>query len=325
MTEKLLQKARAEDRGPAFDRLALIFMLSRTLRNKAPLDSYLVGIELEDKALNGLDDWLARGMPDAQVLRQVLVELNRHAKETPPPSDCVKTECYRSGGVVENPAMWTFSTPGGNGRMPERWLANGIAVSLEAPWEAERKMRIWRLVWSGLIRNLETPHWELPESPAEVRADKAMTHKIMEGYLPEVGGTSQERVVRLLDSSWLPDEQIFPSVKRLRKSATRARWRAEAMRQVVALGLHQLEQGKAAPDLDALVPNYFPAALPIDPYSGKSYRYRLDAQNGQADLWSTGPDRIDHGGRRDGQHLDDDQPGWRRGELDLIVPVPAWR
>src|SRR5262249_43723267 len=114
MTERLRAlalAARAQGKpGPAFDHLAQILALSRTLRNKAPLASYLAGVRIEASALEGLDQWLAGGKPPADVLRRVLDELNRHAAETPTALDCLETECYRAGGVLNNPAGWSFST-----------------------------------------------------------------------------------------------------------------------------------------------------------------------------------------------------------------------
>ena len=42
----------------------------------------------------------------------------------------------------------------------------------------------------------------------------------------------------------------------------------------IALALYEVEQGRPAAKLDDLVPRYLPA-LPIDPYSGQSFNYRV--------------------------------------------------
>ena len=86
----------------------------------------------------------------------------------------------------------------------------------------------------------------------------------------------------------------------------------------IALSLYRLEEGKPAQDLQVLVPKYFPGGLPIDPYSGQSYRYRGAPDN---IVWSTGPDRIDHGGRKHGGHLVTDDAQWANGDFDLVEPV----
>jgi hypothetical protein len=328
MTEELLKKARAKAPGPAFEHLAQILALSRNLRNKAPVESYLAGVQAEEDALNGLDQWLARGKPAPKLLRRVLDELNRHAEETPPPLSCLQAECFRSGGMLANPSDWTLQMPGGAGKIPERWLAGSITLSLEMPWETARNTRIWQLVWAGLFRAVETPHWQRPEPAEELRTDKTATRKILQGWLPAPDGPSaavtRAHVIRLVDASWLSDDRLFCSVAPLHDAAIRARWRVDATRQTIALSLYRLDEGKSAQALQQLVPKYLPTRLPTDPYSGQSFRYRIEPENDKGIVWSTGPDRIDHGGRKHGGHLRDDDAQWSRGDLDLIMAVPQW-
>src|SRR5262249_26216947 len=120
------------DKNPerAFEHLAHILALSRTLRNKATFTSYLFGIRCEVSALEGLDQWLTQHKPSPLLLSQVLEELNWHASETPAPLDCVQAECLRTGGLLEFPTSWTFATGKGPGRVRERWLVGGISLSL---------------------------------------------------------------------------------------------------------------------------------------------------------------------------------------------------
>ncbi len=323
----LLRLARDKEPGPAFEHIAQILALSRNLRNHAPLESYLAGVQIEKDAMNGLDQWLARGKPTPKLLRRVLDELNRHAHETPPALSCVQAECVCSGGMLGNANAWTLRTPGAVNGIPEHWLAGGIVFSLDLPHEAERKMRIWRLVWAGLFRAVETPHWELPASTEDLHTRKDATRKILHAWLPAAAGPgssiSRADVAGLLDASWLADERLFCAVAPLREAATRAQWRVDGTRLAVALSLYRLEQGNPAPALRALVPKYLPMGLPADPYTGQWFHYR--SQPGEpAIVWSTGPDRIDHGGRNHGGHLSDHSPAWSRAEFDLITPVPHW-
>jgi hypothetical protein len=323
LTDRLLRKARESEPDAAFEHLAQVLALSRNLRNKAPLESYLAGVHHEESALKELDKLLARGKPTSKLLRGILDELNRHAKETPPPLDCLQTECYRSIGVVDNPIFWTLAAPDGR-RIPERWLVGGIAVSLEAPWESERKMRLWQLVWAGLFRGIETSHWKLPIETEEFRTEKTATRTILQGWLPAPeSSVTRAYTARLLDASWLADERLFCSVTRLRNAATRARYRVDATRQAIAVALYRMDDGKSPSELQILVPKYL-ASLPTDPYSGELYRYRIAPQNGQATLWSTGPDAKDHGGLNHGGHLPDDDPRWPGGDFDLILLEPCW-
>ena len=57
---------------------------------------------------------------------------------------------------------------------------------METPWEAERKARIWRHVWDGLLRGAKTPYWQLPPKHApHLRVENNVTARIMTGWLPE--------------------------------------------------------------------------------------------------------------------------------------------
>jgi hypothetical protein len=321
LSERLREEARRKDPASALEHLAQVLALSRNLRNRAPVQSYVVGAQVEDEALEGLSQLLARGKPTPKLLRDALNELNRHAKDTPPPRSCLEAECYRSLGTLSNPNSWSFRRVGAD-RVAEPWLAGGIAVSLEMPWEAERNARIWQLVWAGLFRAVETPHWDLPASIEQLRADKNATRAILQHWLPDDDGAGLTRaqLARIVDASWLADEQIFCDADRVRGAAIRARWRVDATRQAIALSLYRIDNGKPVQTLQDLVPNYLPGGLPVDPYSGQSYRYSAE----QGRLWSTGPDRIDHGGRNQGDHLSDVNVQWSRGELDLVTIVPHW-
>lgn len=338
MTEKLLTKARNEmaqgKLDSALEHLTQILALSRNLRNKAPIGSYATGVGVEESALLGLDELLQRTKPPPQLLRQILATLDRHAAETPPALDCLQTECYRAGGLLERPTGWAFYTGG----IPERTLAGGIALSLETPWERERATRIWRLVWAGYFRAVETPHWQLPEGN-------------LAAWLPATKGSdasiSQYRLERLLQASWLGDSQLYCDVLHLQAAANRARWQVDANRLAVALLSYQVREGKPAQKLDDLVPKDLPA-LPMDPYSGKSFLYRIEKENnlvflehtvgvqglrelgrsfdrGDGILWSTGPDRVDDGGRRHGGRLHFHSVEWTRPGFDLLTRVPRGR
>lgn len=322
MADNLLARVQAEDTPRGLQHLTLVLMLSRNLRNKATLESYLAGVELEDTALNGFAvPWLLR-RPDGALMQQAAMELNNHVKDTPLAIDCAKTECFRSRGLLANPATWTMA-PGRDGRMREHWLANGIAVAMEAPWEGHRTTRIWRLVWSGQLRHLQSPHWELPPTEVLPKFAKEATSKIMATWLADPdGGPSRRRVARLLDDSWLADEQLFPNMDRLRQAASRSQWKTDAMRLELALRRYRHDHDKLPPNLDALAPRYL-ERLPTDPYSGKSYLYGNKA--GVVSFWSTGPDGVDHGGLRDGRNLADGDALWKTEAFDLIHTVmPGW-
>lgn len=318
LTEELLALARKKESGPAFEHIAHVLAISRNLRNQAPYESYLAGVKVEEDAFPGLDGWLARGKTDPKLLRRVLDELNRHAKETPPPRSCLEAECYRSYGMLGNPTGWSFLAHGEADRLPERWLAGGIAVSLEMPWEAERSARIWRQVWAGLFRAVDTPHWELPVHE-ELHTKKQATRMILAPWLP--ADRTRTDLARALDASWLTEHRLFCDVTTLRSAATRSRWRVDSARQMVALLLYRIELDRHPERLQDLVPRYL-TQLPVDPYSGQVYGYGFVGPLLRESVWSTGPDKIDHGGKRWGNNLADHDPQWAHGELDLVIQLP---
>jgi len=332
LTDKLLEMPNVK---PEFGlaRVTAVLALTRNLRNKAPLASYLAGVETEQNALSIIESWVAREKPSPELLRRILTELNRHLKDTPPPLDCLQTECYRAGGLLQNPIAWKLRAP--DGTTPDRSLTGVIALSLDAPWENERIARLWRQVWAGFFRGVETPHWQLAKLPADDGG-------ILGGWLPADGGLSRAELIRLMEASWLTDEKLFTPLLPLRQAAARSRWRVDALRQATALRLYQLREGKTAQNLQDLVPKYLPE-LPVDPYSGKSYQYRISkgenvefvgpwlnavnqfVQPGHGILWSTGPDRVNDGGRKHGVGYADSDHPWANGGFDLITIVPFSR
>jgi hypothetical protein len=356
MTDKLRVLAEAAQAAgkPAqsLEHLSNILFLSRTLRNKAFLSSYVAGVEIEASALNGLDRWLALQRPSEELVGQALALLKQHAARTPDPLACLETECYRAGDLLQVPVLWAFH-PGGrsaSGRIPERWLANWVAFSLEVPWEKERRKRLWRAVWVGLFRTLKAPPGRLPDSSKELATAAPTTEKILRHWSPANEGPDSSmtaaRLARLLDASWLSDERLFVPVLTLRAAAARSRWRVDSRRLELALLLYQIREKKAAARLEDVVPRYV-SKLPVDPYTGEPFHYRISkgetievvgdgdfqgrkgrgrgrAKPGQGIVWSTGPDAVDDGGRKHGGQIADDAPDWRGGGIDLVRVVPAW-
>ncbi len=225
--------------------------------------------------------------------------------------------------------MWTFLPQIAGGR-DQRWLANSVALSMETPWEGERKTRLWRLVWDGLLRGAGTPYWELPKQAAQPRTVKNETARIMVGWLPDdEESVTAQTMASLLDDSWLADIRIFNAITDSGTSAE-TRWRIDAKRQEVAVALFQLRNGAPPRTLAELVPKYFPEGLPVDPYSGQPFHYRVSAGEdivnigavrvGQAVLWGVGPDGVDDGGKKDGVRLGDGAK--EPAGFDLITVIP---
>ena len=87
---------------------------------------------------------------------------------------------------------------------------------------------------------------------------------------------------------------FVPALTQVVISRERARIRQELVDMGYVLAEYRAETGSFPDSLDTLVPEQFDE-LPIDPYSGETYRYKL-TDSGFL-LWSVGPDGLDDGGR----------------------------
>src|SRR5207237_7452379 len=109
----------------------------------------------------------------------------------------------------------------------------------------------------------------------------------------------------------------------------------------LALLLFEAEKGRLPASLDELVPDFLPA-VPLDPFSGQRFHYRVsrgekfqpqrrtdrpeqDVSPGQAIFWSVGPDGIDHGGTKQGDDRTmHNSAWWSEREWHWILLVPRW-
>jgi hypothetical protein len=323
---------------PALEHIVRMLALSRNLRNKAPFESFMTGVQVEERALTALELWLIRAKPSAELLTKGLEELNRHGVEAAGPLDCLRTECYRTGGVLANTTMWSFHSSAG--RVPERWLADTIAFSLDTPWENERAVRLWRAAWAGFFRAIETPAWQRTKNAPDLGDADPVARRLLAQWLPATEGPGASltaaELARELERSWLVDDRLLMvNVAALRSAGDRSRWQVDASRVAFALALYQAREGKAAAKLDDLTPRYL-TELPVDPYSGAALHYRVSegerrvvagdgarvVEAGWGILWSTGPDGQSDGGRIDGRRIADHDAQWTGGGMDLVMVVP---
>jgi len=89
---------------------------------------------------------------------------------------------------------------------------------------------------------------------------------------------------------------VFPALD----SAIDAGARGAAYRDIVDVALavqrYQIEHRRAPNQLDELIPEYYPQ-LPVDPFDGKTMRYRVDET--EAVIYSIGHNDLDDGGKSD--------------------------
>jgi len=326
-TARALQLQAQGNRKASLDHLGVVLGLSRQLRHKATGRLYRNGLDTQAIALSGMEHWLRELGPRPELLRSALTELNRHEAQLPPFPDYIKAQYLVALNDRENMTTFVGMRVGAWGS-PE---AEFFALASKVPWEEQRETRLLRVLAASALRQTDDhPLWEEPrvtDLPAVLRPE-SLAHR-----------------------SWvdLPffTERVYyfglgsRSVESMRQAEARSLCQLRGTRLAMALALYELEKGRAAATLDALVPRYLPA-LPVDPYSGQRFHYRvskgeqiekefagpegqaitLKVPAGQGVLWSVGPDRVDDGGLRDGSGLE--YYRWPAQGLDLIFLVPRW-
>jgi hypothetical protein len=203
-------------------------------------------------------------------------------------------------------------------------------LSWQVPWERERMLRLLRGEFARYLELVETPYWEVYSPPSN-------------------GGQPQptQRFAWLRpNSSWnalLKASDLEFYFSWLLRSQTLRLCRLRATRLQIALALYEINSGRPAKQLADLAPRYL-AKVPVDPYSGQPFHYRVSkgerlqwdpkpspispkyrrVPSGQGIIWSVGPDMRNDGGKI--QLLDspdfDIRGGPRPG--DLIFLVPHW-
>jgi hypothetical protein len=332
LVARALQLQNRGDHAAALDHLVWTLALSRNLRNKALEISCQSGRVVEYTALRGLDEWLDRLGPQPDLLRRALQELNQHEVQVPTLADSIKAEYLVLRDRLEDPARWVIPHAAHDSWTGlEREL---ITMSWQTPWEKERATRLLnalcvsRLRQAQLLPSLETVGLGWNDMPGSGRMDAALLPDAWKQLL-----TESPLLLQLVP----PAQPARPALEAL------SLCRVRGIRLKLALALYQVQEGRPAPSLGDLVPRYL-MVLPVDPFSGESFRYRIsagetiqwyrtegeppetrEAAPGEGVVWSVGPDGVDNGGTKHS-----DQYPFRNSPLrlvsghDVIFLVPSW-
>ena len=318
--------------GAALEHLGIVLALSRQMQHKPLSWTYEGGLHVQTHALLALERWL-RGVGAKPVLvRSAWREMNQHAAQPPTLVDCIKAKYFVVDSNRENPAVLVSEKY--DGAAPETFL---LTVASRAPWEAERETRLLHLMGSNALRLAETPLWEPSASPNVPRAGLLAYRR---------WGTSFRDLPPTFQRAWNWGLG-YERVEAMRQSEGRILCQLRGTQLIAALALYELEKGKPAATLDALVPGYLPAVLQ-DPYSGQPFRYRIsqgekvereppvagpEAEKavevsipaGQGIVWSVGPEGKDTGGSHDGSRVyTSDRPWSTESGLNWVFLVPPW-
>jgi hypothetical protein len=344
-------QARGDD-AAALEHLLVLLPLSRHMRSRALAASYYLGVAVEMGATRGLEGWLAHKKHDPRVLRRVLAELIRHESEAPPRSETVKAEYLRFRHQFEV--------------LPRELKITGYSetelemasASWATPWERQRQLRLANAFCAATLKKTERDPWETTAMARDwangPRTERPEAWQARRCGLADPDGTGALLTAaqwgRLLNDSPLWNFGAFEGF-RLAGDDVRgleqvmSLCRLHALQILFALVIHEAEQRQTAPELDDLVRGGQLTALPVDPFSGQPFHYRVSAGErinwpsgreegvfqlrevpaGQAVLWSVGPDGVDHGGvKHGGSQIGGDYRRWAQDRLDLIFLVPRW-
>jgi hypothetical protein len=339
-------QCQAESRDEeALDWLLVLLDHVRHLRSNAMPAAYQGAGNLQNMALRGLSDWL--GHPhDPELLGRAMKHLMMHERAMPPPIVPVKMEYARTLHRFATGQLGQDSTQNSGMEaelLPALWYA---------PWERQRFLRLLAAQAAASMRVAAAEPWE---------AIAALEHVNDPGIGPDGRGAifcgltflegpaaslTPQQWGKLLRNHYGSLGEIGVLQRRVNLAFETGRLRATYL--AVALALYQAKdpEHKPAPNLEALIQRNYLREIPLDPFDGRPFRYRLShgetidvsqaagpddpvqqvVQPGQGVLWSVGPDRIDHGGVKQG--LWDYRRGlspWVQHNLDMVFVVPQPR
>jgi hypothetical protein len=326
------------DRRRALDQLALALALIRNVQNHATYEEEVAALTAQTGAFQTFEKWLFVAGYEPELLRSALEVLRRHASEMPSFADHLEADYLVLTNTSEHPARFWFKQ-------------EALVIALQVPWERERYDRLLNAAFAGLLRaaGCSYPDW-LAEYEGQQHV--AARHKDSKGtsilaaagwQQPSGSSLALDQLGRLLDQSILGSLVLSRPGWGSRLACEVVICRLRALELQVALALFQTERNRAARTLDELVPAYFPE-LPLDPFTGRQFGYRISPererllplktpsgriaetriiQAGQGVIWSAGPDAIDNGGVVGGSEYPWYDPLRKRGtDLVFLVPMP---
>jgi len=231
----------------ALEDLETVLGLSRQVRNHSPTIYSLVGLALERTAVTGLERWLQAVGPNVELLKKAQAMMEFHQANMPDLLDPYRAEylIVSNTSVTDYLKMLRY-------RRDDRIQTDLLEFAWQVPWEKERRRRLASGHFQEAMRLHKTPYWEVLAQQREV--------------------DSKARGINMHSMSGFYWTQYVLSLTTGRRYFPPVSVRGGLL--ITALARYQAEQGKAAKKLDDLVPRYLPA-LPIDPYSGKPFQYRV--------------------------------------------------
>lgn len=250
----------------AVDDSFLAFRLGRRVASGHFLITWLVGTVVGSMGLQSLDRMTASGRLDEPMLQDIAKRLNKSGG----PGDLSRP--FRLERI------WTFKFLEDMEKLPPEQRA-AVFQKLNMP-----EVNAAEIQWDVVRKNL-TELFDFYDTIA----GKPVLESLR-------GRNSIEAFIRKREKDWdLMSRSFRPDLHRVFLAFGKSQVTFDAPRLRIALERFKLAKGAYPKSLAEVVPEYLDK-LPLDPFSGKPYGYRLE-EDGGFTLWSVGNDLKDDGGK----------------------------
>ncbi len=247
-----------------------LYALSDATREEPILISLLVRISMHGVAADTLRRTLQEPLPDAEALASLAETLERGRDDSHFARAIRGEQCFGVDTMDKVRREGWNSVAGTLGR------AQGVGwLYSVCGWVLYKDMTYFVRTMSKYSVLAKQPYWESRAAESKLEQD--------------VQGVPQW---------YMLSRMMMPSLASARRSWTKHLAKQDGARLAVALARYRLAHGAYPEKLDQLVPAFLPE-LPLDPFTGGAFAYRVDGES--ARVYSLGALGLDNGGGTTGQ------------------------
>ncbi|MEK7866773.1 MAG: hypothetical protein AAB434_08820 [Planctomycetota bacterium] len=242
-----------------------LYVLSDATRDEPILISMYVRAAMHGVAADALRRTLQEPLTDAEALASLAVALERGVGDNHLARALRGEQCFGVDTMER--------------AREEGWGRMSAAVGVPAPmgwfyrvcgWALYKDMTFYVRNTSKYSALAEQPYWQA--RPAEIRLDTEL---------------------QAIPGWYFLSRNTMPSLSVARRAWTKHVAKRDGARLAVALARYRLAHGAYPEKLDSLVPEFL-AELPLDPFTGNPFAFRVDGES--ARVYSLGPLGFDNGG-----------------------------